>query len=288
MKTYFIAILMMALPCFLQSQAQENTAKLKQIKIVKTNFRNLKSGEIVNKNILFKGGKISTIKTSDIIQSFFYNQNGLLDMSVKEREGSSWKEVINYSYDKQKRLLKLEKKYEEAGELVSKTVSMKYEGARIKATTRISNNNQNFIDDIEYVVADGCIVRRTSRDRNQQIINKTEYAYYKDNIVRHKGLVGDKSMLSYTFDDKNSVNLLIVKNLFGENYKIIVPIVSFHETEFDFQSISNNNELIFKSTSANHIGKTGKYKYNNLNYPISYSLLEDNGIVKTEVNYFYE
>ncbi|WP_413999685.1 hypothetical protein ACMDB5_03765 [Flavobacterium sp. W1B] len=288
MKTYFIAILMMAFPFLIQSQTQENTIKLKQIKIVRTNFRNLKSGEIVNKNILFKDGKISTIKTSDVIQSFFYNRNGLLDMSVKEREGSNWKEVVNYSYDNEKRLLKLEKKYEEGGEFVSKTVSLKYEGARVKAITKKSNNHQNFIDDIEYVIENGCVIRRTSRDRNQQIINKIEYAYYKDNIVRHKGLVGDKSMLSYTFDDKNSVNLLIVKNLFGDNYKIIVPIVSFHEAEFDFQSVSTNNELSFQSTSVNHIGKIGKYKYNNLNYPTAYSLLEDNGIVKTETNYFYE
>ncbi|MFV8324667.1 hypothetical protein [Flavobacterium sp. ZS1P14] len=67
-----------------------------------------------------------------------------------------------------------------------------------------------------------------------------------------------------------------------------MPIVSFLEEEFDFQSISNNNELSFISTSANQISEYGKYKYNNLNYPISYSLSQEKGMLKTEKNYFYE
>lgn len=288
MKTYLIAIFMMAFPCLIQSQTQENPVKLKQINIVMKKFRNSKSGEIVNKTILFKNGKLLSIKTSDIIQSFFYNPKGLLDMTVKERQGSNWKEVVNYTYDKEERLVKFGKKYEEGGELVTKTVDITYEGARARAVTKKSNSHQVLIDDIEYIVENGFITRRSARDQNKQIINKTEYVYIKDNSIRHKGLVGDKTIKNYTFDDKNSADQLIVKNIFGKNYKVIVPIVSFHEDEFDFESISNNNELSFIPTSANYIGVSGKYKYNNLNYPVSCSLIEENGIIKTEKTYFYE
>lgn len=288
MKTYFIALFMMAFPCLIQSQIPENSVKLKQINIVKTNFRNLKSGEIINKTILFKDGKLQSIKTSDVIQSFFYNPKELLDMTVKERQGSNWKEVVNYTYNKEDQLVKFAKKYEEGGELVTKTVTITYEGSRVKAVTKKSNSHQTLIEDIEYVVENGLVARRSSRDRNQQIVNKIEYVYFKDNIVRHKGLIGDKSIKNYTFDDKNSADLLIVKNIFGQNYKTIVPLVSFHEDEFDFESISNNNELSFASTAVNAIGKSRKYKYNNLNYPVSCSLIEENGIVKTEFNYLYE
>lgn len=288
MKIYLLAIFMMAFPTLMQSQNQENPVKLKQINIVKTNFRNLKSGEIINKTILFKDDKLFSIKTSDVIQSFFYNQKGLLDMSLKEKEGSSWKEIVNYTYDGEQRLVKFSKKYEEDTKYVTKTVTFTYEGGRVQAVTKKSNTQQVFIEDIEYIVENGLIVRRSSRDRNQQIINKTEYVYGKDNIVRHKGLLGDKSIKSYTFDDKNSADLLIVKNIFGHNYKVIVPLVSFYEEEFDFQSISNNNELSYTSTAAKEIIKSGKYKYNNLNYPTSYFLLEDNGMIKTVKNYIYE
>lgn len=279
---------MMAFPCIMQSQIPENSVKLKQINIVKTNFRNLKSGEIINKTILFKDGKLLSIKTSDVIQSFFYNPKELLDMTVKERQGSNWKEVINYAYDKEDRLVKFTKKYEEGGELVTKTVTLTYEGARVKALTKKSNSHQTLLEDIEYIVENGQVARRSSRDRNQQIVNKIEFVYFKDNIVRHKGLLGDKSIKNYTFDDKNSADLLIVKNIFGQNYKVIVPLISYHEEEFDFESISNNNELSFTSTAAEAIGKSRKYKYNTLNYPVSCSLLEENGIVKTEVSYVYE
>lgn len=288
MKIYFIALFMMGFPCLTQSQIPENLVKLKQINIVKTNFRNLKSGEIVNKTILFKDGKLLSIKTSDVIQSFFYNPKELLDMTVKERQGSNWKEVINYAYDKEDRLIKFTKKYEEGGELVTKTVTLTYEGARVKALTKKSNSHQTLLEDIEYIIENGLVARRSSRDRNQQIVNKIEFVYFKDNIVRHKGLLGDKSIKNYTFDDKNSADLLIVKNTFGQNYKVIVPLISYHEEEFDFESISNNNELSFTSTAAEAIGKSRKYKYNTSNYPVSCSLLEENGIVKTEVSYVYE
>lgn len=285
-KTYFITLFMIAFSFLAQSQ--ENSVKLKQINIVKTNFKNLKSGETINKTILFKDGKLESIKTSDVIQHFFYNPKGLLDMTVKERVGSNWKEVINYTYNPEEKLIKFTKKYEEGGELVTKTVSITYEGARVKATTKKSNNHQFLVDDIEYIVENGLITRRNSRDRNQQIINKTEYVYSKDNIIRHKGLIGDKTIKNYTFDDKNSAELLIVKNIFGPNYKVIVPLVSFHEEEFDIESISANNELTFVPTTTNYVGVSRKYKYNNLNYPISCSLIEDNGIVRTEKKYIYE
>jgi hypothetical protein len=288
MKTYSIAIFIMAFSFLTYSQDSGNSVKLKQINSAKTNFRNLKSGEITNKTLLFKEGKLLSIQTSDVIQSFFYNPKELLDMTVKEKQGSNWKEVINYSYNKDGQLVKFTKKYEEGGEMVVKTVNITYEGSRVRAITKKSNIQQTFIDDIEYVVENGLIVRRASRDRNQQIVNKIEYGYYKDNIVRHKGLIGDKALKNYSFDDKNSVELLIAQNTFGQHYKVIVPIISFHEEEFDLESISNNNKLNFNSTSTTAIGTSRKFKYNTLNFPVSSSLVEENGIVKTETTYLYE
>ncbi|WP_229335503.1 hypothetical protein [Flavobacterium sp. ALJ2] len=284
-KNYFIAIFMMAFSCLIHSQDQQ--FKLKQINVVKTNYRDLKSGEIENKTLLFQDGKILTIKTSDVVHSFFYNQKGLLDMTVKERIGSNWKEVVKYSYDKDDRITKFMKKYDENGETVTKTVTMTYEGARIKAITKKSNVH-TVIEDIEYVVENGLIIRRSSRDRNQQIFNKIEYVYSNDNVIRHKGVLGEKMINNFTFDDKKSVDLLIVQNLFGPNYKVIVPLISFHEEEFDFESISYNNELAFIPSSINYTGVTGKYKYNASNYPISSSFLEQNGIVKIDKTYIYE
>lgn len=283
-----MTLLIAAQLCFVQTQAQENAVALKQINIVKTNFRNLKDGEIVNKTIVFKDGKILSIKTSDVIQGFFYNSNGLLDMTVKEREGSNWKEVTNYTYDNTNRLTKFSKKYDENGENVTKTVTFKYEGARIKTDTKKSNTHQNFVEDNEYIVDNGIIVRRTSRDYNQQIISKKEYSYYKENLSRDQGLVGDKTIVYYSYDDKNSVKSLMAKNTFGENYKIIVPLISFYEEEFELQSISDHNELNSKATSTSYVGKSASFKYNASNYPISQALIEENGIVKTKTTYLYE
>ena len=288
MKTYSIAILTMAFSFLMHSQDSAKSVKLKQINRTKTNFRNLKSGEITNKTFLFKEGKLRSIQTSDVIQSFFYNPKELLDMTVKERQGSNWKEVINYLYNKDGQLIKFTKKYEEGGEMVTKTVTVTYEGSRVRAITKKSNIQQTFIDDIEYVVENGLVARRASRDRNQQIVNKIEYGYYKDNIVWHKGLIGDKTIKNYSFDDKNSVELLIAQNTFGTHYKVIVPIISFHEEEFDLESISNSNQLNFNSTSTTAIATSRKFKYNTLNFPISSSLVEENGIVKTETTYLYE
>lgn len=136
MKTYLIALFMMAMPCLVLSQNSTTETKLKAIHSVKTNFKNLKDGEIIHKNYTFKDGKLLSIKTSDVIQSFFYNPKELLDMTVKERVGSNWKEVINYTYNNNDQLIKFVKKYEENGELVTKTVSIAYEGSRVKVITK--------------------------------------------------------------------------------------------------------------------------------------------------------
>lgn len=284
-KNYLIIIFMMI--CCL-SQSQEKTVRLKQINIVKTNYRDFKSGEIINKTISFHEGKLSSIKTSDVIQNFFYNQKGLLDRSVKEKEGSNWKEVANYTYDDLDRLIKFSEKYQEGGEFVTKTVSITYQGARVKVITRKSTTKEAIIDNIEYIVENGLIARRSSRDRNEQIINKTEYTYANGNITRHTGLLGDKSVKYYTFDDKKSADVLMVKNIFGENYRVIVPLISFHEEEFNFQMISEANELTYRTTAIKDFVKGGKYKYNEFNYPASYSLSEDEGMLKTVKTYFYE
>lgn len=288
MKTYLMALFVLAMPCLSYSQSQTTTTKIKAIHCVKTNFKNLKSGEITHKNYTFKDGKLSSIKTSDILQSFFYNSKDLLDMTVKERQGSNWKEVINYTYNANDQLIKFVKKYEENGELVTKTVNITYEGSRVKVITKKSNSQQAVVDDIEYVVENGIIVRRSTRDRNQQIVKKVEYLYFKENPIRHKDLLGDKQIKNFTFDDKNSVNALLVQNIFGTHYKVIVPIISFHEEEFEFESIGNNNVLNYSSTAVDAVGKTRKYKYNTSNFPVSCSLIESNGIVKTEISYSYE
>lgn len=288
MKTYFIAILMMVFPCLLHSQDQNAPVRLKQINIVKTNYQNSKDGEIVNKTVVFKDGKIETITTSDVVQHFFYNTKGLLDKTVKDKIGSEWKEVVNYSYDADNNITKFVKKYQEGNDYITKTVTFGYEGARVKVITKKSTNHQNIVDDNEYIVENGIIVRRTTRDRNKAIIGKIEYVYINDNVAKHKGLVGDKISKTYTFDDKKSVDQLIVQNLFGDNYKVIVPMISYHEEEFSFEAISYNNEMNFSPSSAVLVGVSRKFKYNKLNYPISCSQIEENGIVKTEKTFIYE
>lgn len=286
MKIFTIAVFMMVFPFFIQ--AQEKQVQLKQINIVKTNYRDFKSGEIINKTISFQDGKLSSIKTSDVIQNFFYNPKGLLDRSVKEKVGSNWKEVKNYSYDEQDRLIKFSEKYQEGDEFVTKTVAITYQGARVKVITRKSITKDAIVDNIEYIVENGLIARRSCRNRNEEIINKTEYTYTNGNITRHTGLLGDKSVKYFTFDDKYSAEVLMIKNIFGENYRVIVPLISFHEEEFNFQMISEANELSYRTTAIKDFVKAGKYKYNNFNYPESYSLSEENGMLKTVKTYFYE
>ena len=48
----------MAFSYGLQSQTLDKSLQLKQIAVVKTNFRNLKSGEMVNKTYAFDNGKL--------------------------------------------------------------------------------------------------------------------------------------------------------------------------------------------------------------------------------------
>jgi len=280
--------MMMVFPCLLHSQDQNAPVRLKQINIVKTNYQNSKDGEIVNKTVVFKDGKIQTITTSDVVQHFFYNTKGLLDKTVKDKIGSEWKEVVNYSYDEDNNITKFVKKYQEGNDYITKTVTFGYEGARVKVITKKSTNHQNVVDDNEYIVENGIIVRRTTRDRNKAIIGKIEYVYVNDNVVKHKGLVGDKISKIYTFDDKKSVDQLIVQSLFGDNYKVIVPMISYHEEEFSFEAISYNNEMNFSPSSTVLVGVSRKYKYNKLNFPISCSQIEENGIVKTEKTFIYE
>lgn len=279
---------MMVLPCLVHSQDDTAPVRLKQINIVKTNYQNSTDGEIVNKTVVFKDGKIQTITTSDVVQHFFYNKSGLLDMTVKDRVGSDWKEVVNYTYNADNNITKFVKKYQEGPDYITKVVTFGYEGARIKVTTKKSTNHQNLVDDIEYIVENGIIVRRTSRDRNKAIIGKIEYVYTNDNVVKHRGLVGDKISKTYTFDDKKSVDQLIVQSLFGENYKVIVPMISYHEEEFSFEAISYNNEVNFSPSSSALVAVSRKYKYNKLNFPIFCSQIEENGIVKTEKTFIYE
>ena len=78
MKTFFTALFVVCLIFFAQAQEQENPIRLKQINVVITKFRNLKSGESINKTYEFSEGKLRTIQTSDVTQSFFYNPKSTL------------------------------------------------------------------------------------------------------------------------------------------------------------------------------------------------------------------
>lgn len=268
--------------------SQNTSPRLKEIKMVTTNFKNKKDGEIINKNFQFLDGKLQNIQTSDVIQKFFYNTQGLLDMTVKEKVGSNWKEVANYTYDTENRLVKYQKKYDENGESVTKIVKISYENARIKVLTTKGNSNQKFVSNIEYIVNNGTITRKSTRDRNDQILNKIEYQYQNDNLSNYRNLMEDKAVMHFVYDDKNSVNALILQNLFGENYKVIVPIMAMHEEELQQQAISAHNQLVYKPSSVKYTGTTAQYKYNTNNYPIFKSTVEENGIVKTQTNYVYE
>ena len=287
MKTYFAAFVMMAFSYGVQSQTLEQPVQLKQIAVLKTNFRNLKSGEAVHKTYDFENGKLLTIKTSDVTQSFFYNQKGFLDHTVKDRNGSNWKEVITYGYDAQNRLILFAKKYDENGSKVTKTVTFAYEGSRIKQVTKKSTTQQLFVEEVDYVLENGLLARRSVRDRNKQIIHKTEYYYEKGNNTKQSGLLGDKTIKYFGYDTKESANVLLVKAIFGPKYQVIVPLVSFQEEEFEWAFISANNELKFTST-ANTIVRAGTFRYNAMNYPVSYSLIEDSGMIKTVKTYTYE
>ncbi len=287
-KNYFMVICLMALSSVIRGQMMEEYPKLKNIKVVKKFFRNSQNDETITKDIHFKDGKLTTVKTSDVVQNFFYNEKGLLNKTTKERVGSNWNEVTQYYYDPKDRLVEFSKKYQDGNEYVVKTVKFTYEGAHIKAEAKKSNSHNQLVEDIEYIVENGLIVRRVSRNRNNQIIGKTEYSYYNENVSRHTGLVGDKTIKMYTYDGKNSVNLLIVKSLFGANYKVITPLISFYDEEFDFQSISKNNELTFKATSQKYTPVTESFKYNASNYPVSSLRIDGDGFAKTESIYFYE
>lgn len=287
MKTYFAAFVLMTFSYVIHSQTPNKPIQLKQITVVKTNFRNLKSGEAIHKTYDFDQGKLVTIKTSDVTQSFFYNAKGLLDHTVKDRNGSNWKEVITYGYDAQNRLVLFSKKYEENGSKVTKTVTYTYEGSRIQQVTKKSTTQQLFVEEVDFVIENGKLVRRSVRDRNKQIVHKTEYLYEKGNNTKQTGLLGDKTIKYFGYDTKESANLLMVKAIFGPNYQVIVPLVSFQEEEFAIHDVSVNNEIKF-NTSTSPIIKAGTFKYNVQNYPASYVLIEDSGMIKTVKTYLYE
>ena len=284
LKKYLAAICLVTMPLIVQAQYPV----LKQIKVVQRFYKTAKDSEIINKDMVFQDGKLQSVKTSDVIQNFFYDENGLLNKTTKERVGSDWKEVATYKYDLDGRILNFSKKYQEGNEYVTKSVKFTYEGARVKADAKRSNSHQQLVEDVEYVVENGLIVRRVMRDRNKQIIHKTEYSYNKGNVTRHTGLVGDKSIKMYTYDDKGSTDLLIVQNLFGAHYKVITPLISFYDDEFEFQSISENNELTFKGTSEKYTPVTRNFKYNTNNYPLSSHKVEGDGLVVTDSSFFYE
>ncbi|KIX21485.1 hypothetical protein SY27_07195 [Flavobacterium sp. 316] len=283
MKKQLLALFGLALSLSVQSQTTNESVKLKQIKSVETNTLN---GDKITKTYSFQDGKLTSIKTSDLIQSFFYNKKGILDKTVKEREGSTWKEVASYFYDESDRLVKFTSKYEEGDENVTKTVTFKHEGSRIIAITKNSNSSLKFTKYIDYVVENGKIIRESERNLSQKIINKKEMHYYKDNLSRYKGLVGDKSIDNYTYDDKNSAMLLLVKNVFGENYQTIVPLIAPHENEFPIESISYHNFLNFSSTATHKTKYGNTYTYNNLNFPKTHT--QNKGKLKTVVSYEYE
>jgi hypothetical protein len=48
-----------------------------------------------------------------------------------------------------------------------------------KSDKKKSNSPQSQMEDIEYVIENGLINRRLTRDRNQQIVNKIEYVFQR-------------------------------------------------------------------------------------------------------------
>jgi hypothetical protein len=258
---------------------------LKEIKSLRTRSN---SDEVINKTYKFIDGKLSSIQTSDIIQSFFYNPNGYLNRSVKERIGSDWKELVTYKYDDNDRLIKLTNEYKENNSSLIKTVTFTYSGSRITAVTTKSNTHIKYTQYMEYVIEEGQIVRESERNLNQDYVNKKEIGYYKDNLSIRKGLFGDKSSDYYAYDDKNSIQLLLLENVFGANYKTIVPLVAPHEKEFLLEGISQHNLLKYSSNSPSKLEYTYTYTYNNLGYPKTSILLENNKIEKTTATYSYE
>lgn len=268
---------------FFTFYTQSQTINLKQIE---SNVVNTSTGEKITKNYFFKEGKLVSIKTSDIIQTFFYNIGGNLDRSVRENEMSSWKEVASYFYDANKRLSKYVNNYDGGGTVITKTIIFKYEGSKITAITKRSNSRLKFVQYIDYAIKDWRIVSETERDLNNKIITNRLVDYVDNDLVTYKEVVGDKATDSYIYDDKKSAMQLLVKNVFGNNYKVNLLLIAPHEREFAIQNISVHNFLKFTSTKASKKEYAFSYTYNEMDYPKTHTYVD--GDIKTVVTYFYE
>ncbi|VXA95157.1 conserved exported hypothetical protein [Flavobacterium sp. 9AF] len=283
MKKQLLSLLGFVLAIFVQAQETEVSIKLKQITSVETNT---KTGEYITKKYSFQNGKLTSIKTSDIIQSFFYNKEGYLDKTVRENEMSDWKEIATYFYDDKNNLVKYVNEYEDGGKSVTKTISYKYEGNKINAITKKSNSSLKFVQWIDYTLENGRIINESERDINGKVITNKKIDYIEGDLIAYKGVFGDRSTDSYDYDDKQSAMRLLVQNVFGKNYKTIVTLIAPHEKEFSLESISYHNFLKFSSTTPSKKQYEYSYTYNDLNYPKTH--IEHTGLLKTIVNYEYE
>ena len=284
MKKHLLALFGFAIALFAQAQENEDiTVKLKQIR---SNEINTSTGEVITKTYAFQNGKLTTIKTSDIIQSFFYNSDGYLDRTVRENEMSDWKEVASYYYDANKNLIKYVNEYEEGGNSVTKTITYKYEGTKIRAITKKSNSPLKYVQWIDYTIENGRIVNESERDINQKVISNKRIDYIEGDLIAYKGVFGDRSTDSYDYDNKQSAMRLVVKNVFGKNYKTIVTLIAPHEKEFPLESISYHNFLKFSSTTPSKTEYKYTYTYNDFDYPKTH--VEHTGKIKTIVDYEYE
>ena len=281
MKKQLLATFIFCLPFMAFSQM----VRLKKISSIE---KNLINNQVVTKTHTFEKGKLIKIQTSDVVQSFFYNENGLLEHTVKERIGSSWKEVANYYYNANNQLIKHSNKYQDGPESAVETVTFKYEGSRITAITTRTDSKVKFSQYLEYVVEDGVVVRETERNLNQDIIQKRELYYYKENFVRSRGFVGDKSSDTYMYDSNNSVKMLIAESLFGENFMITVPLIGIHEREIGLDAMSKHNLTKFQTSSATKMPYEFTYTYDAANYPKTAVLINDNKDIKTDITFEYE
>ena len=279
MKKQILTLFVFALSFYAHSQI----VNLKQIESIEMNTN---TGEKITKNYFFNDGKLASIKTSDIIQSFFYNKDGNLERTVRENEMSNWKEVASYFYDDYKRLSKYVNDYDSGGTVITKTIIFKYDGSRITAITKRSNSRLKFVQYIDYSVKDWRVVSETERDLNRKIVTNRLVDYSENDLTTYKEVIGDKSTDSYVYDDKKSAMQLLVKNVFGENYKINLLLIAPHEREFSIQNMSVHNFLKFTSTKSSKKEYAFSYTYNEMDYPKTHTHID--GVIKTVVTYSYE
>lgn len=283
MKKQLLTLVGFILSLLAHGQMAKESIQLKKINCVETD---LKTGEKLTKTYSFENGKLISIKTSDIIQYFYYNKDGKLDRTLKENENNYWKELTTYFYDENDNLIKYINKYDEGNKSVTKTVTYKHQGGRIKALTKSSLSNAKFTQSIDYFFKDDKIVNESERNLSDKIINNKRIDYNENDIITYKGLFGDKTIDNYNYDDKKSVMQLLVKNVFGKNYQTIVHLISSQEKEFPLECISDHNLTEFSSSSPSKTGYTKKFTYTTFDYPESYTQIIDK--IKTVVTYEYE